>query len=203
MNRREALRLLMAGATLPLVPHSVWAAMREARALVGEPEGPRTLNPHQYATVKTMAELIVPKTETPGAADAGAAEFIDLILTEWYVDDERAKFLDGLSDIDRRTQSLFSRDFVDASSAQQTAILKVLGEELSELPTNRDHSPRNRGSSPQASDNFYLMLRRLTMIAYYTSEAGATQELKFEMIPDHFDGCVAVQAPVGTKGSGL
>ena len=189
----------MAGATLPLLPHATWAKVREARTLVGTPDGPRTLNPHQYATVKTMAELILPKTETPGATDVGATEFIDLILTEWYVDDERTKFLAGLDDIDHRTQSLFSKDFVDASPAQQTAILKVLGEELSELPPNRDHSPRNRGSSPQASDNFYLMVRRLTMIAYYTSEAGATQELKFEMIPDHFDGCAPMQAASTAK----
>jgi len=191
----------MAGATVPLLPRGALAAMRSARVFVGTPDAPRTLNPHQFATAKTMAELILPRTETPGAADEGAAEFIDLILTEWYVNDERARFLAGLDDVDHRSQSLFSKDFADASRAQQTDILMVLGAELSELPQSRDHSPRNRGSSPQASDNFYLMLRRLTMIAYYTSEAGATQELKFEMIPDHFDGCAPRHTATAKEGS--
>jgi hypothetical protein len=203
MNRREALRILMAGAALPLLPHKALASMREARLLVGLPETPRTLNPHQFATVKTMAEMILPKSDTPGAADVGATEFIDLILTEWYVDDERARFLGGLANVDRRTQSLFSKDFVDASAAQQADILTALGVEIVESAQSQNHSPRNRGSAPQASDNFYLMLRRLTMIAYYTSEAGATQELKFEMIPDHFDGCTPMQTSVAAKeGSG-
>jgi hypothetical protein len=35
------------------------------------------------------------------------------------------------------------------------------------------------------------MLRRLVLTAYYTSEAGATQELHFEMIPDRYEGCAA------------
>jgi len=35
------------------------------------------------------------------------------------------------------------------------------------------------------------MLRHLTLTAYYTSEAGATDELHFEMIPGGYQGCPA------------
>jgi hypothetical protein len=37
------------------------------------------------------------------------------------------------------------------------------------------------------------MLRRLTLTAYYTSEAGATEELHFEMIPGRHAGCVEIE----------
>jgi len=36
----------------------------------------KTLNPHQNATVTTIAELIIPQTHTPGAKAARVNEFI-------------------------------------------------------------------------------------------------------------------------------
>lgn len=193
MNRREALRLLAAGTALPLAPHGLLSPLLEARALLGTPHAPRTLNPHQVATVKLMAETILPKTDTPGASDVGAAEFIDLILTEWSADDERSQFISGLSGVDVRARALFGKDFVDCSADKQCDILTALGEAMTEQARVHDHSTRNRRSMPQPGESFYLMLRRLTMIAYYTSEAGATAELKFEIIPDHYDGCAEIQ----------
>jgi hypothetical protein len=37
-------------------------------------------------------------------------------------------------------------------------------------------------------------VRGLTLIGYYTSEAGATGELNFQIIPARHDGCVDVRA---------
>jgi hypothetical protein len=192
LNRREALRLLAAGAAFPLTPRSL-LALREARVLLGEAATPRTLNAHQFATVKRIADMILPRTETPGAADVGATEFIDLILTEWYGEEERSRFLSGLADIDTRSLGLFAKNFVECSSAQQSEILTALGEKLLEdADATRDLPRVGRAGRSAPPGNFYGMLRRLTLTAYYTSEAGATSELKFEMIPDHYDGCAPV-----------
>ena len=194
MNRREALRLLAAGAALPLAPHRL-LALKEARVLLGDVAAPRTLNTHQFATVKTIAEMILPRTETPGATDIGATEFIDLILTEWYSDEERSSFLNGLADVDVRGRALFSHDFVDCSEPQQAEILTALGEKLLEEADAMRGQPRiGRARRAAPAGNFYAMLRQLTLTAYYTSEAGATSELKFEIIPDHHDGCAPVTA---------
>jgi Gluconate 2-dehydrogenase subunit 3 len=187
MNRREALRLLAAGAVLPLLPSQL-LALREARALLDALGTPRTLNPHQFATVKTMAELILPKTDTPGAADVGATEFIDLILTEWYGEEERNQFVNGLANVDERTHTLFGKDFVECSLTQQSDVLSALGEEmLEEEQAVRDQ----RHGTPK---RFYSMLRHLTLTAYYTSEAGATAELHFEVIPERYDACAPATA---------
>ncbi len=137
-----------------------------------------------------MAELILPKTDTPGATDVGACEFIDLILTEWYEEAERSRFLAGLADVDVRAKSLFGKDFVGCSPAQQAELLTALGERMvEEADRVRDQGRRSRGMPIGTDKNFYSMLRRWTLTAYYTSEAGATAELKFEVIPDRYDGC--------------
>ena len=188
MHRREVLRLLATGSMLQLAPANLFAVLREARGLIESQTSPRTLNAHQFATVKAMAEMIIPRTDTPGAADVGATEFIDLMLTEWYDEGERGRFLSGLADVDSRTHARFAKNFVDCSSHQQADTLTALGETMTE--ERNENAPRLRGRGAMPS-NFYAMFRYLTLTAYYTSEAGATQELHFEMIPERYEGCAA------------
>jgi gluconate 2-dehydrogenase gamma chain len=193
MNRREALQLLATGAALQLAPIKALAAMREARAILSQQAAttPRTLNAHQNAAVKAMAEMMLPRTDTPGAADVGATEFIDLMLTEWCEPAERTLFLSGLADVDAQSQKLFSQDFVNCNPDQQGTILEALGDQMTE------HVERARNevlpeAVPEGGRNFYSMFRWLTLTAYYTSEQGATQALHFEIIPDRHDACVEV-----------
>ena len=202
MNRREALQLLATGTALQLAPGRLMAAMREARAVLGTAASPRTLNSHQYATVTAMAEMILPKTETPGATDVGVCDFVDLILTEWYDEAERTRFLSGLADVDARSQRLFAEDFVACSPIRQADILTALGEKMDEDADRvHDQVRQSAGSAPRPEKNFYSMLRRLTLTAYYTSEAGATEELNFQIIPDRHDGCAEAGAGKGETES--
>jgi hypothetical protein len=71
MDRRDALRLPASGTALQLAPHNLLAVLREARRLVETQASPRTLNAHQDSTVKAMAELTLPRTDTLGATDVG------------------------------------------------------------------------------------------------------------------------------------
>jgi len=192
MKRRELLRLLATGAAFQLAPRQLMVVLGEARALLASQSSARTLNVHQEATVKAMAEMILPRTETPGAADVGASEFIDLILTEWSEEAERRRFLDGLTDVDAQAKTLFGRDFVECSSLQQSEILTALGEEMAVDAERLRDQPLAAGESP--SQSFYSMLRQFTLTAYYTSEIGATRELHFEIIPGQFQGCTTDQA---------
>jgi Gluconate 2-dehydrogenase subunit 3 len=195
MDRREALRLLAMAGALQLAPGKLFAVLREARTLLGTQAGPRTLQPHQNATVTAIAELIIPKTETPGATDAGVSAFIDLILTEWYDAEERTRFLNGLADVDARSQLMFEKDFVACPPRQQAEILTALGEQMTEeADAVHDFEREYRGAAPQPHQNFYYQMRRLTLTGYYTSEAGATEELGFQIIPERYDGCADARA---------
>jgi len=199
MNRREALQLLAAAAAASLAPHQLFA-LREARKVAESGTTARTLNAHQFATVRQITEMIIPKTDTPGAADVGATEFIDLILTEWYGEEERGNFLRGLDDVDVRAKGLFGKDFVGCSALQQEDILAALGKQmLSETNVTRETARSLRAARSEPRGNFYAMLRNLTLTAYYTSEAGATAELHFEIVPGSFQGCVPTEPPHANK----
>jgi len=182
--------LLATGLALQLAPANLLAALQEARVVLGTEPGLRTLDSHQNATVTAIAELIIPGTETPGATDVGVSQFIDLILTEWYSDEERDRFLKGLADVDSRTHSLFEKKFVDCSLRQRAEILAKLGEEMDEAAEAvRDQASPYRGSPPKPEKNFYYMMRSLTLTGYYTSEEGSSKELGFEVVPNHYGSC--------------
>jgi len=190
MKRRDLLRLLATGAAFQLAPAQWTAVLSEARTLLASQSSARTLNAHQGATVKAITEMILPRTDTPGAADVGATAFIDLVLTEWYDEADRERFLAGIGDVDARSNALYGQDFVDCQAIQQSQILVDLGEKLA-----RDIAALGDQSTPEGElpvdPDFYAMMRRLTLTAYFTSEAGATEELHFEIIPGRYEGCTS------------
>ena len=195
MDRREALRLLASAAAVPLTTPKAFAILRQARVfLESQQRVSGTLNLHQNQTVTAIAEMIIPRTETPGATDAGVPAFIDVVVTEWYTDGERARFVGGLAEVDTRSQRLFSKNFVECSRAEQAEILTALGAKmLADADANAPESEPEPPGVPAAGHDFYYMLRKLVLTGYYTSEAGATAELNYQIIPDRFDACAEME----------
>jgi hypothetical protein len=191
MQRRELFRLLAAGAALPVFDSNLLAAFQDAHPKSAYTL--RTLNPHQNATVVTMTDLIIPETDTPGAKVVRVNEFIDLILTEWAHDDERQNFLSGLDDIDKRSNAIFDKNFVDVTPVQQAAVLSELDQRYAIDREDRAAHPYvRRPHNPQLTGDFFGVVKRLTLYGYYTSEVGFTQELRKQIIPGAYHGCTPV-----------
>lgn len=196
MHRREALRIFAAGAVLPALSPELFAFFRQAQPPPGY--ALRTLTPHLNDTVVAMIDLIIPETDTPGAKGARVNEFIDVILTEWATPEERQHFLSGLADVDKQSNELFAKDFVAATIAQQTALLRAMDD-----VTRPEQEARHHGSAaPEERDTqlkgkFWPVFKGITLHGYYTSEIGFSQELKLEIIPGAQHGCVPVGPGTG------
>lgn len=193
MQRRDALKFLAAGAVAPALAPELFAFFQEAHP-VGS-YALRTLNPHQNATVVLMSDIIIPETETPGAKDAKVNEFIDVILTEWATDEDRSHFLEGLAGVDKQSNELYGKDFVDASTLQQLTLMQAMDEVVGTGPVR----PARHGNTVPERDTqlrgkFFTVFKGITLHGYYTSEIGFTRELKLEIIPGAQHGCVPVAA---------
>ena len=179
MNRREALLLLAGTAAIPdrllAIGRTVHQRVR-AGAL-------RALTPQQNETVATIAELIIPKTDTPGARDAGVPGFIDVMLADWGDDDQRQFFTAGLANVDERSRAAFGKDFVACTVQQQTQILTDLDAELARL----------RDTKADTSKNFFQAMKWLTLTGFYTSEVGATSELHYRVVPGRYEPCYPLE----------
>jgi gluconate 2-dehydrogenase gamma chain len=188
MQRREALRIFAAGAVLPVFSPELLALFRQAQPAPGYKV--RTLTPHLNETVIAMTEQIIPATDTPGAKDARVNEFIDVILTEWATPEERARFIAGLEDIDKQSQKLFGKNFVDASPDQQIAQLRAIDDvTLAGRVARAHHGNHVEPPDQQLKGDFWEVFKRITVHGYYTSEIGFSQELKLQIIPGAQHGC--------------
>jgi hypothetical protein len=197
MHRRELFRLLGAGAVLPALPPDLFAMLRSAQP--GEGYALRSLDAHQNATVVAMIDLMIPETDTPGAKGARVNEFIDLILTEWAIPEEKQHFLDGLAGIDKQSNDLYGKNFVDASAAQQETLLRSIDDVVM---ANRTRPARHGNTVPppdaQMKGPFWMVFKNITIHGYYTSQVAFEKELKLTIIPGAQHGCV----PIGSGVSG-
>jgi len=195
MHRRDAIRTVSAGLALPtlgaLAPDHLWAAARSIHDRIRctqQDQGFLILTEHQNAVVTTLAELIIPETDTPGATAAQVNRFVDVMLAEWFDDDERAEFSRGLVELDARSANTFGTPFLELEEAQQVGLLRRLDDEVTAL----------RQAEQPTQDHFFSRMKWLTLYGYYTSEVGATEELQQAIIPFRYEPC----APVRRGGSG-
>jgi len=177
MRRREVVQFLGAALALPFIPRNAEAAIKFGeglhRQLLDVPF--RTLSREQQVLVTTIAEMIIPETDTPGATSVKVPEFIDLILTDWASDDERATFLAGLRDIDVRASAMGSTRFVALPPAKKVELMTALD--------------AVRGDKTGAGLAF-ARLKALTVYGYFTSSRVEEEILKVRMFFNGYEGNV-------------
>ena len=177
MRRREALQFLGAAIAMQFVPRNAEALIelgeRLHRQMADVPF--RTLNAAQQRLVTQIAEMIIPETDTPGATSVKVPEFIDLILTEWATEEEKAAFLAGLADIDVQSVAMGSPRFVELAEAKR-------GEFLTGLDAKR---PAKAGAA-----HAFERIKALTVYGYFTSEPVQVNILKTQMFFNGYDGNV-------------
>jgi len=160
---RRALLLLLGGAGAELLSAQQAAHVHQAVAAdraKGEYK-PKVFTAHEYATLRRLAELIVPPDEhSKGALEAGAPEFIDILCAG--NEDLRAIYTGGLAWLDAQMKRSHQVVFVAAKPAEQTAMLDLLAYR------------KNEAEHPELAPGirFFTWVRDMVVDAYFTSKAG-------------------------------
>jgi len=154
--------------------HTVATALAQTPA---PPYQPLFLSSENFRLVEHLTEMIIPADDSPGAKQAGVAEFIDFMLANRVsvtaeedarsVEDRlrqgtaaQIQFEGGLNWLNARSKSEHQRVFMDCTPAQQVALLEELAYKSKFTPTTE------RGRE------FFQMLRDYTVVGYYTSKIG-------------------------------
>lgn len=187
VDRRQLLisGLLMTAAIA--APAVVWRRMRHGET--GE------ATPAQRQILAIVCDLVIPPTDTPGASAVGVPEFVELALNHG-LDGSRTfggaeaipgaatrppKPEGGLYLLDFLTYELNARsggDFLKATPDRQHRALEIIDLAAFAAP---------RGQEPP-----WRKLKNLILTGYYTSEAGASRELRYELVPGRWDPNLAL-----------
>ncbi len=189
MDRREALRrtaMLMGGVVSAPV---IAGILKGCTATPVVDWTPVILNGHQASVVTTVAEIIIPRTDTPGAKDVGVPAFIDKMISEVYSEEDQKSFMDGLAAFEKDAEKEYSDAFSELDEEEQTVFVKKVHDAAIEA---------ENGGGSAAKRPFILMMKEMTMVGFFTSEAGASQVLQYDAVPGAYKGCV----PLSEAGNG-
>ena len=180
MERRDLLCALGAAAAFTLMPRTAQAAWATVAAAPDVPA--RVLTDERLALVAARADAIIPRTDTPSATDVGVTAFIDVIVAEYYSDDERAVFLSGLDSIGAHAKLTGAASFAEMTPDARKTLLDSLDQ-----PLDRQ--------APEA--RAWQRLKGLVIHGYFTSERVQKDVLKTVIMPMRFDGNAPMKAATG------
>ncbi len=169
MSRREAIQLF---AGIPMLvsglsPSHVVRATEAARSAMSVLSAfvPQFFTAHEYATVRVLAELVIPRDgRSGGALDAGVPEFMDFILKD--IPGMQTAIRGGLAWLDGESRQRFGREFVEVSDAHRRAILDDIAWRAKAKP---EHS---QGVA------FFNRFRDLTASGFFSSRIGV-EDLRY------------------------
>jgi hypothetical protein len=171
MHRRELLKLIAAATGCALV------GMEGALAAPGIHT---RFSKRDLAMLDEIAETIIPRTDTPGARDAGVGAFIARYAQACYEPAQLRSLQQGIVTLDARMRAQAGADFLHASAAQRQALL-----------TQIDLEARKHAKEPgQSAPHYFTLMKQLTLLGFFTSEPGSTRVLRYRPVPGKYKGCV-------------
>jgi len=171
-TRREVLQ----GMIIAIGGSSLLSACKGvARVVASSSQGMRFYSEQEVALVSRLAELIIPRTDTPGALDVNVPGFLDGLMAEWA---------NGATGREHR--------------AELAGLGRMLGNEFLSVPLNAAEQQLAQFDAA-AFDGLptrysgYRSLKGLITQAYFASEDGALLEQRWVAVPGRWDPCVEIQ----------
>jgi len=164
VHRREVLRILGTAAAAATFPgFSKWGFAcghvgNAALQIKPAEYHPQFFTASEYAMIERLTDIIIPSDDTPGAKEAGVAEFIDFMVAN--DPEQQYPFRMGLGWLNAHCERTLGKKFIEVSSSQQITILEPLA-----------YKDKARAGEEDGR-SFFSRVRELTVTGYYTSEIG-------------------------------
>jgi hypothetical protein len=160
-------------------------------------DSPRTpteslLDIDQRARLVRAVDLILPETDTPGAVAAGVPDFIEMMLVDYYYEDERDRLIEGLDELDDWARREHGVSFVDAAEEAQIELLRESEREGLQALSAGGANPLAGflGGPPAPPPAFFQSLRELVAVGYTTSSVASQHVFDFAPFHHAFEACL-------------
>ena len=177
MERRELLKLIALATGTAFIGGDLFlSGCKNSPALGGA-----TFSENDIGFLDEVAETIIPKTTTPGAKDAAVGTFMTVMVNDCYDKKDQQTFHEGIKKLDDACQKANNTSFMKATPEQRTSLLTTLDKEA------KEHAKSKGKDDP---NHYFTMMKQLTLFGFFTSKPGATQVLRHEAVPGHYDGAL-------------
>lgn len=196
-ERREALKIIGAiGSTcaFPFAADELYGqhAHQTDASPASLPAKPVFFSPPEYETICRLADLIVPRTDTPGALDAGVPAYIDYVVSKNAA--AQKLYRNGLAWLDDHAKKLHGRRFLELTEEKQIATLRPLcdaADQLAAAEAGASAKPNGRKRAPLGV-KFFRAVKGMTSDGYFTSREGLIDTLGYRgnTVMAEFPACI-------------
>jgi hypothetical protein len=152
------------------------------------PFKPAFLSKEQAQLVTALSDVIIPRTDTPGAVDAGVPMFIDDMLQAVYGQQDKERVVKGMTAFDDEARASFGKSFAASSHEEQVALVRKHHEAMAGKGADSSAGWWRAGGGGEKP--FMIEMKELVLLGFFTSEPGATQVLQYNQSPGPYYGCV-------------
>ena len=196
MDRRKAIRKTGLVAVTSVVVPSYLAMLQSCQT-----ESPLDWQPEFFTSdearfISSLLDMILPRTDTPGALDVKADLFIDKVIAQTYDADAQQKMRSEMSDFNEMCQTKYGKTFAKLEESERTAVLEEAEAENGKFSGSVWGTP----VGDQQPIGFYRRMKSLALWAYFTSEEIGKNVLNYDPIPQAYLGCIPL-SDVGNRWS--
>jgi gluconate 2-dehydrogenase gamma chain len=183
-DRRELLqRITLLIGSASLIPSDALAAAKPRRKVAS------AMTPLQLAAFTAIADTIIPKTDTPGAVQAGVPRQYEKLLSTWASPTRKAALLGAINEIDAMAMANDKKKFAALTPARRKELM-LAHDKAALMPGPPSKEKPNAFAAmtmgPPVANPAYVKMKELIILLYYASETAMTQELVYEHNPGKY-----------------
>jgi gluconate 2-dehydrogenase gamma chain len=126
INRREAIKRAGLALGFAISAPTISAVLNGCKATPDLAFKPAFFTEEQAALLSEIAEIIIPRTDTPGAKDVGVPAFMDTLVKDCVKKEDQDLFLESLKEFDDEAKASMGDRFLDLEPAKQAEyVVKV------------------------------------------------------------------------------
>lgn len=151
-----------------------------------------------------IGETILPRTSTPGAKDANVGQFMTVMVNDCYEAADQKVFREGMDKLNDASKKKFDKTFMNITPEQRKELLmQVDGEakqyqnkvnDFNNIENNKAKTETEKGNltyqRQHMSPHYFSMLKQLTLLGFFTSQAGMTKAVRYLPVPGRYEGSV-------------
>ena len=196
MDRRSALKKagVLAGSAVAIP--SFFSLLQSCKSETRLGWQPLFFTEIEAKTIAAILDMILPRTDTPGALDVKSDIFIDKVIAKTYDEEAQAKMRSEIAAFNSECEKNYGNTFIELNASDREKVLQAAEKNSGKF------SPGVWGPAvgKQEPIGFYRSIKSMAIWAYFSSEEIGKNVLAYDPVPGTFEPCIPV-SEVGNRWS--
>jgi len=186
MDRRSALKKagVLAGSAVAMP--SFFSLLQSCKSETRLGWQPLFFTEIEAKTIAAILDMILPRTDTPGALDVKSDIFIDKVIAKTYDEEAQAKMHSEIAAFNSECEKNYGNTFIELNASDREKVLQAAEKNSGKF------SPGVWGTAvgKQETIGFYRSIKSMAIWAYFSSEEIGEKVLAYDPVPGTFEPCI-------------